>query len=1035
MDSRQRRPPHAPPRAAVSPLRRATSTPSKLRSTSPLDATSASARLTPPRERRVVSRRSPAQCSRTAPPCSRSAQALHAATTHAGGASACESSELSRGGAGAFRQSNVKVAVRCKPMSSDELSSGETPAILVHGQTVSLSHADGEPHVFAFDHAFGPATDQRSVFTACAAPLVEQLLDGFNATIFAYGQTGSGKTHTMMGSTDDPGIIPRVAFLLFDRMQSTAAAREFSVRATYLQVYNESLYDMLDSEVQSRDLKIRASPQRGVFVHGLSEHEVRCSDDVIDLIERGNRSRATSATKMNAASSRSHAVFTLFVTQDIEESVHASVEGTSLQIEDYDDSLAGGDEEGVADSASVAPMRSHLTRVARRMASKINLVDLAGSERAKLSGADEDSGLMRELVNINRSLSALGNVIAALSDGRATHVPYRDSRLTQLLEESLGGNSATVMITAVSSRAAHAAESLSTLQYAKRAQAIINVSVQGTHTADVSDAMERMAAIAHAQKVAAAEAQQAARGRQAELQAEVERVRAEAEARLAEEQRRAQRREAELQAQLQEASAGRRAEGGEAVRARLAEAEARAAVATRLETELAEAVAELEVVKHRLLRSELDASRRQQLTAREVGQLATLRGERMRLAVELTNGGAREQQLQQQLQQQALEAKENERQLRQLRSEAAAAREAAALAARDEAVVAELRARLAELEGTGARCARAEREKDEAVRQAEAAAREAKHSESAHAAEREARLRLETELQHAKDEAQRAVSSAAESAAKAEGSRQAHAAMQQMAEMQRRHEEEMRVQSAQSDKPVNELRAELARCKSDLQQQQAEVLRLNVANAKLQYDLEAAHAAREREAEHARDAQQRFMELSAQLGDLRGELDACKSARSRVSEEETSKRERREDWHKERCELIRSLAAETKRRDKAAAAEAERSSGPLDATLFEAGAMGNHVEIAHAASVLDSAGGLPQPRPTGEELKSNGPVAVKAHQLPSPSLWNLPPAVTLGSPHSSDARDSLSGSRSTVPNSFLQASGMMSSTDDESDED
>eukprot|EP00326_Haptolina_ericina_P030535 CAMPEP_0181170884 /NCGR_PEP_ID=MMETSP1096-20121128/1605_1 /TAXON_ID=156174 ORGANISM="Chrysochromulina ericina, Strain CCMP281" /NCGR_SAMPLE_ID=MMETSP1096 /ASSEMBLY_ACC=CAM_ASM_000453 /LENGTH=200 /DNA_ID=CAMNT_0023258477 /DNA_START=1 /DNA_END=599 /DNA_ORIENTATION=+ len=179
-----------------------------------------------------------------------------------------------------------------------------------------------------------------------------------------------------------------------------------------------------------------------------------------------------------------------------------------------------------------------------RMRSKINLVDLAGSERAKLSGADEDAGLMKELVNINKSLSALGNVIGALTDGRCTHVPYRDSKLTQLLEESLGGNSSTVMINAVSCRGVHAIESLSTLQWAKRAQAIINVSVQGTDMGDANAAMERMAAMARAQRQAAAEAQQMARDHMAVLQMEVDQsraeaaaVRAELEARAAKEQR------------------------------------------------------------------------------------------------------------------------------------------------------------------------------------------------------------------------------------------------------------------------------------------------------------------------------------------------------------------------------------------------------------------------------------------------------------------------------------------------------------------
>ena len=198
------------------------------------------------------------------------------------------------------------------------------------------------------------------------------------------------------------------------------------------------------------------------------------ADDVVSLIERGNLTRATSATKMNAASSRSHAVFSLMVQQDVEmANPRAAAEGGGEEGGcewEGEGSVAGGGEDGSLGSGGGGGLWLGMAPHIERMRSKINLVDLAGSERAKLSGADEDAGLMKELVNINKSLSALGNVIGALTDGRCTHVPYRDSKLTQLLEESLGGNSSTVMINAVSCRGVHAIESLSTLQWAKRAQ-------------------------------------------------------------------------------------------------------------------------------------------------------------------------------------------------------------------------------------------------------------------------------------------------------------------------------------------------------------------------------------------------------------------------------------------------------------------------------------------------------------------------------------------------------------------------------------
>ena len=235
-----------------------------------------------------------------------------------------------------FRQSNVKVALRCRPLSGRERDTGEVEVVDVQEQTVSVvtggTHvsADGSTHdgthVFAFDYAFGPEADQVSLFAACGAPLVEQLFEGFNATCFAYGQTGSGKTHTMMGTEAEPGLTPRVCWFLFDRMAALAATaarqqatRKFRTSVTYLQIYNEALYDMLADEGSGAPvelLRIRHDPQRGVFVQGLKEHVVTTPQEVRDLLNRGNHARATSATKMNASSSRSHAVFTLHLQQE-----------------------------------------------------------------------------------------------------------------------------------------------------------------------------------------------------------------------------------------------------------------------------------------------------------------------------------------------------------------------------------------------------------------------------------------------------------------------------------------------------------------------------------------------------------------------------------------------------------------------------------------------------------------------------------------------------------------------------------------------
>ena len=249
-----------------------------------------------------------------------------------------------------FRQSNVKVALRCRPLSGRERDTGEVEVVGVQEQTVSVvtggTHvsADGSTHdgthVFAFDYAFGPEADQVSLFAACGAPLVEQLFEGFNATCFAYGQTGSGKTHTMMGTEAEPGLTPRVCWFLFDRMASLAATaarqqatRKFRTSVTYLQIYNEALYDMLADEASGAPadlLRIRQDPQRGIFVQGLKEHVVTTPQEVRELLSRGNHARATSATKMNASSSRSHAVFTLHLQQEMAATITSLTRTLSL---------------------------------------------------------------------------------------------------------------------------------------------------------------------------------------------------------------------------------------------------------------------------------------------------------------------------------------------------------------------------------------------------------------------------------------------------------------------------------------------------------------------------------------------------------------------------------------------------------------------------------------------------------------------------------------------------------------------------------
>jgi len=251
-------------------------------------------------------------------------------------------------------------------------------------------------HRFTFDYVFDMDSSQQEVYETTAKPAVISILQGYNSTIFAYGQTGTGKTFTMEGftynSTDNQrGIIPRSIEEIFNYIESFSSHdTKFMVRASYLQIYNESISDLLKPD--KTNLQIREDKKRGVFVEGLSEWAVRSPSDIYTLLQRGATSRATASTKMNDVSSRSHAVFVVTVEQ--------------MTIID--------DERGES-----------LTQI---KVGKLNMVDLAGSERIRVTGATGKQ--LEESKKINKSLSALGNVIYALTDNKGrTHIPYRDSKV------------------------------------------------------------------------------------------------------------------------------------------------------------------------------------------------------------------------------------------------------------------------------------------------------------------------------------------------------------------------------------------------------------------------------------------------------------------------------------------------------------------------------------------------------------------------------------------------------------------------------
>ena len=291
---------------------------------------------------------------------------------------------------------NIKVAVRARPLGEgldDEgtlLFDGATQLSLVHPQ-------GGQRSDFSFDHVYGPKATQAQLYDDIGRQILDCAFEGYNGTIFAYGQTGSGKSHTIMGTASDLGIIPRLGADLFARVEQAGEACACVVTATYLELYNEVVCDLLSPG--SQGLKIRQHLKTGIYVEDLTEVQLSNQSELERLITEGNKARQVAATRMNERSSRSHAIFTLQLRQQ-----HAEAEAE------------GG----------------YPAEAGRLLTSKINLVDLAGSERADLSA---DSRQLHEGAAINKSLSALGNVINALTEGThgrsAAHVPYRSSKLTR----------------------------------------------------------------------------------------------------------------------------------------------------------------------------------------------------------------------------------------------------------------------------------------------------------------------------------------------------------------------------------------------------------------------------------------------------------------------------------------------------------------------------------------------------------------------------------------------------------------------------
>ncbi|KAL3252325.1 hypothetical protein MRX96_017648 [Rhipicephalus microplus] len=333
-------------------------------------------------------------------------------------------------------QESVKVVVRCRPMNAKEREQKCQNVVridCVAGQCTLTNPADrsAPAKTFCFDGAYDSNSTTEQIYDDIVYPIVESVSEGYNGTVFAYGQTGCGKSFSMQGAPRAPqqkGIIPRSFEHVFEAI-AAADSSKYLVHASYLEIYNEDVRDLLAEDTRKR-LDLKEHPDKGVYVPGLSLVPVHDVSSCESVMERGWRNRSVGATLMNADSSRSHSIFTIHLEQ--------------MELNARNSIRTG----------------------------KLNLVDLAGSERQAKTGASGER--LREATKINLSLSALGNVISALVDGRSKHIPYRDSKLTRLLQDSLGGNTRTLMLACISPADVNYDETLSTLRYASRAKNIQN---------------------------------------------------------------------------------------------------------------------------------------------------------------------------------------------------------------------------------------------------------------------------------------------------------------------------------------------------------------------------------------------------------------------------------------------------------------------------------------------------------------------------------------------------------------------------------
>ena len=326
---------------------------------------------------------------------------------------------------------NVNVICRFRPMNDLERTSGNEQVCEFTSQSSLTFHSSREKNIynFTFDRIFAPTSTQLELYDFGAKGIIESVLNGYNGTVLAYGQTSSGKTYTMEGIIDKPGargIIPRMIDHVFDHIYKNDGI-EFILKVSMIEIYQEKIRDLID--LSKVNLNIREDSIKGIYVDGVSEHYVARPNDILELLAIGSSHRAQAATYMNEHSSRSHSIFILTINQSNKKEGYSKI-------------------------------------------GKLYLVDLAGSEKISKTGVTGHT--LEEAKIINKSLTTLGRVINNLTDGKSTHIPYRESKLTRVLQESLGGNSKTCLIITCSPSIYNESETLSTLRFGERAKKIKN---------------------------------------------------------------------------------------------------------------------------------------------------------------------------------------------------------------------------------------------------------------------------------------------------------------------------------------------------------------------------------------------------------------------------------------------------------------------------------------------------------------------------------------------------------------------------------